>query len=321
VTSVGTVWVGDGTAPVQMLPTVDPTRPPPRFPVAAVDAAGLATLEATVSSPRLVARAWASSAGDPAPVGDVPAPEGLPSAVIGATAARRLGLSELDGPVVIRVAERPVEIIAVLLDARAPELLLAIVFRPDDAVDVWRASGIDEPAPVVTMAVTPGAAQSVAELVPLTLSPHAPHNVSVSAPPSAEALRNDVEGSLAGLLSLIIVVALLAGIAGIAGTMTASVLQRTTEIGLRRALGARKHHIFAQILTETVALGMAGGVIGLLLGILVVGGVSAGRGWPPQIPPSLLVAAPFVGILTSAVAGLYPAGRAARQEPVEALRG
>ena len=97
-------------------------------------------------------------------------------------------------------------------------------------------------------------------------------------------------------------------------------IERTGEIGLRRALGASRRHIAEQFLLESTTVGFIGGVLGASVGTLVVIAVSAAQQWTPVIDPFVPFLAPVVGGLTGLVAGTYPALRAARLEPVEALR-
>lgn len=107
---------------------------------------------------------------------------------------------------------------------------------------------------------------------------------------------------------------------GIANTTLVAVLERTGEIGLRRALGARSRHITLQFLAESGALGTLGGLVGTSLGTFAVIGTAMAREWTPVIHPVTVVAAPAIGLVTGVVAGLYPAWRASRIQPVEALR-
>src|SRR5207249_12164483 len=107
---------------------------------------------------------------------------------------------------------------------------------------------------------------------------------------------------------------------GIANIMVISVLERRAEIGLRRALGATRGDITTQFLTESALLATLGGGSGLLLGVLATWGYSLAQGQPMVIPTYALVAAHAAGLAIGALAGLYPAAKAARLSPTEALR-
>ncbi|HEX4982184.1 MAG TPA: ABC transporter permease [Ilumatobacteraceae bacterium] len=115
------------------------------------------------------------------------------------------------------------------------------------------------------------------------------------------------------------VISLVVGAIGIANVTLVTVMERTGEIGLRRALGARHRHIAGQVLCESAAIGVIGGIVGASAGIVTVV-VSASRDWTPLLDPWLPSAAPPAGALVGLLAGAYPAIRAARMEPVEALR-
>ena len=110
------------------------------------------------------------------------------------------------------------------------------------------------------------------------------------------------------------------GAVGIANTTLVAVLERTGEIGLRRALGPRPRHITAQFLTESAALGALGGLVGTSLGVPTVVGTALARHWTAVLEPYAVLPAPLIGMFTGFAAGLYPALRAARTEPLEALR-
>lgn len=167
--------------------------------------------------------------------------------------------------------------------------------------------------------VRPGAAQVVGDQVALALRPEDPDSLTVVTPTDPERLREQVESDIDGMYVLLGAVSLLIGAIGIANTTLVSVIERTNEIGLRRALGATKRHIAAQFLAESAVLGTIGGVIGTSLGVAGLAVVAAARSWTGVIAPATL-AAPLIGTVVGLVAGFYPARRAAAIEPVAALR-
>ena len=144
--------------------------------------------------------------------------------------------------------------------------------------------------------------------------------MQVSRPSDALEAKAAAEGAFTSLLLGLGAVALLVGGVGIANVMVISVLERRSEIGLRRALGATRRHIGAQFITESLLLGAAGGVAGALLGAVVTGGYAATQDLPAVVPPVALAGGVGAALAIGAVAGLYPALRAARLSPTEALR-
>jgi ABC-type lipoprotein release transport system permease subunit len=126
------------------------------------------------------------------------------------------------------------------------------------------------------------------------------------------------------MMQQIAFLAVLIGGVGMLNTMLMSVLERTREIGVLRALGWRRRHVVGMILQEALALGVVGGVFGILLGIglawSLTGIPAIGGMLAPQYDPQLLLLAMFVAIVTGLIGGLYPAWRATRMQPVEALR-
>jgi putative ABC transport system permease protein len=122
------------------------------------------------------------------------------------------------------------------------------------------------------------------------------------------------------LLAGIAAVSLIVGGIGIMNIMLVSVTERTREIGIRMAVGARERDILMQFLVEAVALSCAGGIIGVFIGIGAALGTSAGAGWPIQIAPSSIVLSFVFAALVGIAFGFYPAQRASRLNPIEALR-
>jgi putative ABC transport system permease protein len=160
----------------------------------------------------------------------------------------------------------------------------------------------------------------VAELLAPAANPIDPQGVSVSRPSDALTARLDVASATTSLLLGLGAVALLVGAIGIGNVMVISVLERRGEIGLRRALGANRAHVGVQFLLESVLLATAGGVVGVLLGTAITYVYAGMRQWQPLVPAPAAGAAIAAASVIGTLAGLYPAIRAARMAPTEALR-
>ncbi len=160
----------------------------------------------------------------------------------------------------------------------------------------------------------------VSNLLAATADPQNADGVQVSRPSDALEARAAAKGQFTTLLLGLGAVALLVGAIGIANIMVISVLERRGEIGLRRALGATRRHISTQFIAESALLAVLGGVAGLLLGGVATLAYSMARNQPWVVPAYVLIAAPALGLAIGTVAGLYPAAKAARLSPTEALR-
>jgi ABC-type antimicrobial peptide transport system permease subunit len=165
-----------------------------------------------------------------------------------------------------------------------------------------------------------GATRLIADQAPLALAPGKPEGLKVTFAPEQRSVREAVESDLTLLFLTLGGVSLVVGAIGIANVTLVSVMERTGEIGLRRALGATRRHIALQFLLESTAIGVVGGILGASLGTLLVVGVSAYQSWTPVLDPYVPFVAPLIGGLIGLLAGSYPALRASRMEPVEALR-
>lgn len=238
-------------------------------------------------------------------------------ALLGRGAAERLGISRVDNASAIYIGEHLYTVIGIVDDVRRNPAILNGIVIPDGTAR--QQFGLEAPGSVY-VDTRIGAATLIGNQAALALSPNNPDLLSVSAPGEPRRVRSDVEGDVNSLFLVLGGVSLLVGAVGIANVTLVSVLERVGEIGVRRAMGAARRHIAAQFLTESMVLGLVGGVVGASVGTLVIVGISAARSWTPVLDSSLALAAPLVGGVVGLLAGVYPSLRAACLEPVEALR-
>ncbi|MGW4652504.1 ABC transporter permease [Kitasatospora sp. NPDC004289] len=245
-----------------------------------------------------------------------PAAEHLPVTVLGDRTAERLGVRAPGERVWL--GGQWYTVLGVLApNELAPELATtALVGWPQAVAHL----GADGTAATVYLRSHPERVPQVQAVAAASANPASPATVAVSRPSDLLAARAETRSALTGLVLALAAVALLVGGVGIANTMVVGVMERRGEIGLRRALGARGGQIAAQFLLEAVLTGFVGGVGGLLLGGLTVYGYALAQGWPATVPPYTLLAGPAVAVAVAAAAGIYPALRAARASPTEALR-
>jgi putative ABC transport system permease protein len=199
----------------------------------------------------------------------------------------------------------------------APEIDTSVLVGFGAAAQLFGYDG--HPSRIYVRSVTDQTAQTAALLAPAAWPDH-PDQVQVSRPSDALTARIAVQNSGTTLFVGLGAIAILAGGLGIANVMVISVLERRPEIGLRRSLGARRGHIGAQFLTEAVLVSAAGGVTGTVIGSAVTLGVAANRHWAAAIPASAVGGGLAVAVGVGALAGCYPALRAARLSPADALR-
>jgi putative ABC transport system permease protein len=239
--------------------------------------------------------------------------ENFPAVVLGSVAATRLGVGAgdqvwLDGRWFT---------VAGVLDAMplAPEIERAALIGWPAARD----TGFDGHPTTIYVRADDTSVEDVRSVLGATINPSAPGEVQVSRPSEALAAQRFTETSFSALFLGLGGVALLVGGVGVANTMVISVLERRREIGLRRALGASRRQVRGQFLAESVLLSLLGGVVGVLVGVGVTAGYALTRDWPAVFPPVALVGGVAVAAVVGALAGAYPAMRAARLSPTEAL--
>ncbi|MEV6109610.1 ABC transporter permease [Streptomyces sp. NPDC051940] len=240
-----------------------------------------------------------------------------PATVLGATAAERLGIGRAGPDIRVLVGGRWFTVVGILRPAPlAPELDTAALIG-------WRAaqSELDfdgHPTTIYTRS-DDAAVTSVQSVLGPTANPQNPSQVKVSRPSDALAAKQAAGKAFTGLLLGLGAVALLVGGVGVANTMVISVLERRAEIGLRRSLGATRGQIRGQFLAESLLLSALGGIGGVLLGIGVTTGYAAYQGWPTVVPPWAMAGGFGATLVIGGLAGFYPALRAARLPPTEAL--
>jgi putative ABC transport system permease protein len=241
-----------------------------------------------------------------------------PAVVLGVDAASALGIDRADGSVRVWLGGQWFAVTGIMHRLQlAPELDRTALIGLPVAERLLHATA----HPVqIYVRTSPQQVAAVQAVLAGTADPAAPQNVSVTNPADALTARADATAAFQGLFLGLGAVALLVGGLGIANVMVIAVLERRGEIGLRRALGASRGHIGAQFVAEAALLAGAGGAAGALLGGFATAVYSWARHWNAVVGAPVLLAAVGIALVLGAVAGLYPAWRAARLAPAEALR-
>jgi putative ABC transport system permease protein len=241
-----------------------------------------------------------------------------PVAVLGYAAAQRLGIDRLYPGERVWLGGMWFYLAGILNSAAlAPEIDSSVLVGVHAAE---RYLGFDgHPTTIYVRSVTTQTS-AVQSVLAATANPEAPNEVQVSQPSAALTARAEAQGALNSLFLGLGAVSLLVGAVGVGNIMLISVLERRSEIGLRRALGATKGNIRTQFLSEAILLALIGGAVGVSAGILSTAIYAATKHWQVAIPTSAWAGGLAAALLIGALAGLLPAIRAARMSPTEALR-
>lgn len=240
-----------------------------------------------------------------------------PAVVLGSATAERLGVGAVGPDTQVLVGGQRFTVVGVLEP-------VALAVELDTAALVgWPVAeerlGFDGHPTVLYTRVDERHMDAVRDVLAGTGNPEAPNEVDVSRPSDALAAKQATDQAFTGLLLGVGAVALIVGGVGVANTMVISVLERRAEIGLRRSLGATRGQIRTQFLAESLLLSAIGGVGGVCVGAAVTVGYAAYEEWPSVIPAEATAGGLAATLIIGAVAGLYPAIRAARLSPTEAL--
>jgi len=242
----------------------------------------------------------------------------LPVCVLGALAAQHLGIDRLYRGERIWVGNQWFYVVGILNPSvLTPEIDSDVLVGFPAAVKYL---GFDGRPSAIYVRTNPNDVNAVDAVLGAAANPQNPSNVDVSPTSAALVASADAKNAFNDLFLGLGAVALLVGAVGVANIMVISVLERRSEIGLRRSLGATKGHIRTQFLSEAILLSIMGGAVGVGAGALATVIFASTKGWLVDIPPLAWAGGFAAALVIGAVAGLLPALRAARLSPTDALR-
>jgi putative ABC transport system permease protein len=280
------------------VPTIDTNG----ISLSATDAALPATLGATVAHGAFLNAATAR----------------YPAVVLGAEAASLLGINNLANPTQVWIGGHRFTVVGILNPVQLVSQMDATAFIGFPIAEQYF-SFDGHPTELFVRSV-PSQVDAVADVLPATVDPADPSTVQVTFPSDLLKAEVAAKGAYNGLLLGLGSVALLVGGVGIANVMVISVLERRSEIGLRRALGASRRHVAEQFLVEALLLSVLGGVAGTVIGATATAVFAVSQHWSVQLPAVAVYGGLVAALIIGTVAGLYPSMRAARLSPTDALR-
>jgi putative ABC transport system permease protein len=240
-----------------------------------------------------------------------------PVAVLGAAAAQRLGIDRIYPGERIWAGTTWLYLAGILKPAVLAPAIDSSVLVGFPAAKAFL--GFDGNPSTIYVRAQNSQVNAVDSVLAASANPEAPNQVNVSQPSSALVAQADAKAALNGLFLGLGAVALLVGAVGVANIMVISVLERRSEIGLRRSLGATKGHIRVQFLFEAVLLALLGGIVGVAAGALSTAIYASSKHWAIVVPALAWAGGLGAALVIGAVAGLLPALRAARLSPTQAL--
>ncbi len=243
----------------------------------------------------------------------------FPNVVLGSVTAQNLAIDDVSNGLRVFIGGQWFAVVGIMDPVSAAEGLDRGVIIGYGAAEAY-VVGDDVVPEVLYVRTEDGAVDDVRGVLAATVNPQTPEEVEVSRPSDVLAARDAADSAFTSLLLGLGGVALLVGGIGIANVMVIAVIERRTEIGLRRALGATKAHIRRQFLTEALLLAGAGGLVGVGLGAGITAIAGKVQHWPVVVPPIAIGGGLVAALVIGAIAGLYPAARAARMPPTVALR-
>lgn len=302
VTGVAVVREVSQDQPVAVNRLIDPTAGPSTIPIYGLNAAGFDTVEATISGPGW--DTWHDRTAQRV-------------AVVSQRTAAQIGATDIAAGDHLFIGGLQFTVAGILESAPRLGALTGGITIPVTTIDHFDVDADRDRMVVVT---APGAANQVARVLPIAVSPTAPETWIAYAPGEDDTLRLAVDDQLQALALGLGGIVLILGIVSIGNATLTSVLQRIHEIGLRRALGARPRHIATHILIDSGVVGFVGGMIGVTLGLTATLAVTTYRQWIPVIDPIIPMVTLTGAVLSGILAGVYPARIGSGLQPTEALR-